>query len=249
MEDIVIEFKGVYKSFGDNQVLRGLDLAIRRGEVITIMGRSGTGKSVLLKLLIGLMKPDEGQILVEGQDIVPLSEKSLNKIRSKFGFLFQGAALFDSLTVGENVAYPLRVGPAVCDSDEEMERIVTEKLSMVGLKGIEGLLPEALSGGMKKRVALARAIARGPNYILYDEPTTGLDPTNVNKIIDLMLKLQGEVPGLTSVVVTHDLDSAFKVSDRLAFLAGGKIVAIGGKEEILNSPVAIVRSFLAGHEF
>jgi phospholipid/cholesterol/gamma-HCH transport system ATP-binding protein len=234
----------VDKSFDDNQVLNGLDLSIRRGEVITIMGGSGIGKSVLLKLMIGLVRADSGQILVDGEDIVPLKEDQLHHVRIKFGMLFQSSALFDSLTAAENVAYPLRISNGA--SAEEIKEKVQEKLALVGLPEVGGLYPAQLSGGMKKRVALARAIIRQPEVILYDEPTTGLDPANVNKINGLIKHLQEEVAGLTSVIVTHDIGSALKISDRLALLSQGRIIALGGKEEILSSKLSLVQDFLQG---
>ncbi|MEE8448051.1 MAG: ATP-binding cassette domain-containing protein [Thermodesulfobacteriota bacterium] len=240
----LVDFRKVVKSFDDNRVLEGLDLSIRQGEVITIMGGSGSGKSVLLRLMLGLLKPDSGQILVAGEDIVPLKESQLHRVRMKFGMLFQSSALFDSLTVADNIAYPLRITDSL--SEEEIDRRVQEKLALVGLSEAVNLYPAQLSGGMKKRVALARAIARQPDIILYDEPTTGLDPANVNKINSLIKYLQKEVDGLTSVVVTHDIESAFKVSDRLALLSQGQVVALGTKEEMVNSQLDLVRDFLEG---
>lgn len=244
LDQILIEFQQVFKSFGDNQVLSGLDLSVRRGETLTIMGGSGTGKSVLLKLLVGILKPEAGAILVEDRDIVSISEEELNKVRMKFGMVFQSSALFDSLTVKENVAYPLKLEGSLLS--QKIEEKVAESLELVGMAGTEELLPEELSGGMKKRVAIARAIVRDPRIILYDEPTTGLDPGNVNKITELILSLQRKIAGLTSMVVTHDTESAFKVSNRLALLAQGRIVAVGTKEELLESHLALVENFLEG---
>lgn len=246
LDQILIEFRQVFKSFGVKEVLCGLDLSVRRGETITIMGGSGTGKSVLLKLLVGLLKPEAGSILVEDRNIVPMAEEELNKVRMKFGMVFQSSALFDSLTVMENVAYPLKLAGELLL--HKIEEKVAWSLEMVGMAGTEGLLPEELSGGMKKRVALARAIVRNPNIILYDEPTTGLDPANVNKILELILTLQKNISGLTSIVVTHDIESAFKVSNRLALLAQGRIVAVGTKEELLGSHQEAVENFLEGRE-
>ena len=244
LDQVLIQFQQVFKSFGDNQVLRGLDLSVRRGETLTIMGGSGTGKSVLLKLLVGILKPEAGAILVEDRDIVSISEEELNKARMKFGMVFQSSALFDSLTVKENVTYPLKLEGSLLS--QKIEEKVAESLELVGMAGTEALLPEELSGGMKKRVAIARAIVRDPRIILYDEPTTGLDPGNVNKITELILSLQRKIAGLTSMVVTHDTESAFKVSNRLALLAQGKIVAVGTKEELLESHLALVENFLEG---
>src|SRR3989304_9883894 len=185
LDQVLIEFQQVFKYFGGNQVLRGLDLSVKRGETLTIMGGSGTGKSVLLKLLVGILKPEAGAILVEDRDIVSISEEELNKARMKFGMVFQSSALFDSLTVKETVTYPLKLEGSLLS--QKIEEKVAESLELVGMAGTEALLPEELSGGMKKRVAIARAIVRDPRIILYDEPTTGLDPGNVNKITELIL--------------------------------------------------------------
>jgi len=240
----VVEFRGVRKTFGRLQVLDGLDLQIRPRETLTIIGGSGTGKTVILKLVVGLLKPEAGRILVGGEDIVPLSEEQLFRVRRGVGFLFQGAALFDSLTVGENVAYPLREHTRM--DDAQVEARVGEVLALVGLDGIEGKAPAALSGGMRKRVGLARAIALAPHLILYDEPTTGLDPQNAEKINDLIRDLQRKL-GVTSVVVTHDMHSAFKVSDRIAMLRGGRIAALGTPAELQHSAEGFVQDFIAGH--
>jgi len=237
------ELRGVFKSFEGNRVLRGLDLAVQAGESLTIIGGSGTGKSVLLRLIIGLLKPDVGQILLEGQDIVPLRERELLRIRRKIGMVFQGSALFDSLSVEENVAYALRE-----HTDWDGERIrarVREALDLVGLNDVERMQPAELSGGMRKRVAVARAIALPPRILLYDEPTTGLDPSNVEKVNELILDLKHKL-GVTSVVVTHDMPSALKVSDRLAMLREGRIAAIGSPEEIQATHHSLIRDFIEG---
>jgi phospholipid/cholesterol/gamma-HCH transport system ATP-binding protein len=237
------ELRGVFKSFEGNRVLRGLDLAVRAGESLTIIGGSGTGKSVLLRLIIGLLKPDVGQILLEGQDIVPLRERELLRVRRKVGMVFQGSALFDSLSVEENVAYALRE-----HTDWDGERIrarVREALDLVGLNDVERMQPAELSGGMRKRVAVARAIALPPRILLYDEPTTGLDPSNVEKVNELILDLKHKL-GVTSVVVTHDMPSALKVSDRLAMLHEGRIAAIGSPEEIQATHHSLIRDFIEG---
>ncbi|MFB3819088.1 MAG: ABC transporter ATP-binding protein [Candidatus Methylomirabilales bacterium] len=238
-----VELRGVQKAFNGLHVLRGVDLAIQAGESLTIMGGSGTGKSVLLRLVIGLVKPDAGQILIEGQDIVPLSERDLLRARRRVGMVFQNAALFDSLSVGENVAFALREHT---DLDEAaIQARVSEALELVGLAGIQGKEPADLSGGMRKRVAVARAIALPPSILLYDEPTTGLDPANVDKITDLILDLKTKL-GVTSVVVTHDMPSAFKVSDRLAMLHQGRIAAVGTPDEIQTRHDSLFSEFLEG---
>jgi len=239
----IIRIEGIHKSFNGLEVLKGVDLSIREGEVITILGGSGVGKSVLLKLITGLEKPDRGRILVYGKDIVRMDEEGLIPIRRKMGMLFQGAALFDSLTAGENVAYPIREHFNL--PEQEIQRRVREKLRLVGLEGVEDKMPAELSGGMKKRVALARAIAIDPEIILYDEPTTGLDPANAKRIVQLIAELQKALR-TTSIVVTHDLQSAFAISDRLALLHKGRIVAVEEKETFSSSPHEAVRAFIAG---
>ena len=239
----VIEFRGVYKSFNHTPVLAGMDFAIRPAETVTIIGGSGMGKSVTLKLIVGLMKPETGLVLIEGEDIVPLTEDRLIRVRKKIGMVFQSSALFDSLTVGENIAYPLREHTTM--SEEEIRERIRETLHLVGLEGIEDKDPAELSGGMRKRVALARAIALAPSIILYDEPTTGLDPTNTEKINELIMDMDEKL-GVTSVVVTHDMRSAFKISDRIALLYQGKIVIAGTPREIECSDLPLVRQFIAG---
>ncbi len=238
-----IELRGMFKSFEGNRVLRGLDLAVRPGESLTIIGGSGSGKSVLLRLIIGLLKPEAGQILLEGQDIVPLTERELLLVRRKVGMVFQGSALFDSLSVAENVAYALREHTAW--EEREIRRRVREVLDLVGLDAVEDMDPTELSGGMRKRVAVARAIALPPRILLYDEPTTGLDPSNVEKVNELILDLKGKL-GVTSVVVTHDMASALKVSDRLAMLHDGQIAAVGTPDEIQATHHSLIRDFMEG---
>lgn len=240
----VVELRGVRKAFGRLHVLDGLDLRVRPQETLTIIGGSGTGKTVILKLMVGLLKPEAGRVLVEGEDLVPLAEEQLFRVRRRIGFLFQGAALFDSLSVGENVAYPLREHTQM-DGAQVAAR-VREVLALVGLDGVEGVAPAALSGGMRKRVGLARAIALAPDLILYDEPTTGLDPQNAEKINALIRDLQRKL-GVTSVVVTHDMHSAFKVSDRIALLREGRIAAQGTPAELRGSAEEFVQDFIAGH--
>jgi phospholipid/cholesterol/gamma-HCH transport system ATP-binding protein len=238
-----IALRGLLKSFDRNQVLRGVDLTIQTGESLTIIGGSGTGKSVLLRLIIGLLKPDAGEILLEGQNIVPLRETELLRVRRRVGMVFQGSALFDSLSVGENVAFALREHTRL--DEGEIAARVREALDLVGLGSIEAMDPADLSGGMKKRVAVARAIALPPGILLYDEPTTGLDPTNVEKITDLILELKTKL-GVTSVVVTHDMASALKVSDRLAMLHQGRIGAVGTPTEIQATHHSLIRDFMEG---
>jgi phospholipid/cholesterol/gamma-HCH transport system ATP-binding protein len=242
MKGPIIEIRNLHKSYEGLQVLAGVDLGIQRGETITILGGSGTGKSVLLKLISGLEKPDEGTIRIDKRDIIPLTEQELVPIRRKIGMLFQGAALFDSLSAGENVAYPIREHFRL--PEEEIQQIVREKLRLVGLDGVEEKMPAELSGGMKKRVGLARAIAIDPEIILYDEPTTGLDPANTQRINQLIVELQ-RILKVTSIVVTHDLDSAYAVTDRLALLHGGRIAMKGTKEEFEASAIQEVQDFIA----
>lgn len=239
----MIDIKNVHKSFVGNRVLRGVNLEIKEGETITIIGGSGCGKSVLLKHIVGLMKPEVGEIEIDGQEITRLGMEELAEVQKKFGMLFQGAALFDSLTVGENISFGLRM---LTDLDEkEIKRRVSEKLPLVGMEGIEQLMPAELSGGMKKRVALARAIAMNPKYILYDEPSTGLDPIMADVINNLILNLQEKL-NITSIVVTHDMVTAYKVSDRIAMLYQGRIEEIGTPEEIKETKNPVVRQFITG---
>ncbi len=241
----MIKILNLHKSFGSNYVLRGTNLDIYDGETITVIGASGGGKSVMLKCLLGLLKPERGEIYVDDVEITRLSDEDLWEVQKKFGFLFQGAALFDSLTVAENVSFGLRnLRPDM--SEEDIRERVRWCLANVGLKGIEHLKPAELSGGMKKRVGLARAIATEPKYILYDEPTTGLDPIKADLITDLILKLQRDLK-ITSIVVTHDMVAAYKVSNRIAMLYEGKIIQIGTPEEIKNTTNPVVRQFIEGH--
>jgi phospholipid/cholesterol/gamma-HCH transport system ATP-binding protein len=238
-----IEFRQVYKSFNHMPILAGIDFTIEPGETVTLIGGSGIGKSVTLKLIVGLLKPEAGQILIEGEDIVPLAEDQLIRIRKKIGMVFQGSALFDSLSVAENIAYPLREHTAM--SEREIRERITETLYMVGLEGVEDKDPADLSGGMRKRVALARAIALTPRIILYDEPTTGLDPINTEKINELIVDMNRKL-AVTSVVVTHDMRSAFKVSNRIGLLDKGKIVIVGTPLEIQRADLPLVRQFING---
>ncbi len=243
MREVKIKLVDVHKSFGRKKVLTGLNLEIYENETIVIIGQSGSGKSVLLKHIIGLMKPDRGHIYVDGQDITVLSEEDRMKMSRKFGMLFQGAALFDSLNVAENVAFGLRRHTSL--SEQEIQNVVKASLERVGLRGVEHLLPFELSGGMKKRVGLARAIAYNPEIILYDEPTTGLDPIRADAINGLILRLKEDLC-VTSVVITHDMNSTYKIADRIAMLYDGHIIEIGTPEEIRNSPNPVVQQFING---
>ena len=239
----MISIRGLCKRLGTRNVLDGVDLDIQTGESVVVLGPSGTGKSVLLKHIIGLMRPDAGSIEIDGEQLVGLRESEMNGIRRRFGMLFQGAALFDSMSVGENVALALREHTDM--SEPDIQRRVTERLDWVGLKNIETMRPSSLSGGMRKRVGLARAVAMDPAFILYDEPTTGLDPIMSDAIDQLIRGLQKRM-NVTSVVVTHDLRSAFKVGDRLAMLLNGHIVAQGTPAEMQASADPVVRQFLEG---
>ena len=236
----MIEIVNLHKSFYDNHVLRGVNLKVYDGETLVIIGKSGCGKSVLLKHIMGILKPDEGKVLVDGIDINH-SESNLFEIRKRFGMVFQGAALFDSLTVAENVIIGLREHTRL--SYKEMLDIAKEKLSLVGLEGTEHLKPAELSGGMKKRVGIARALAHDPEYILYDEPTTGLDPIMADRINKLMLDLKRRLKK-TTIMVTHDMHSAFMVGDRIAMLDEGKIIFEGTPEETLKTKNKRVREFI-----
>jgi len=239
----MIEIINVLKNFNSHQVLRGVNLTIRNGETMVIIGRSGCGKTVLLRHMIGLVQPDSGQVIVDGQDVATLTGKELEALHLKFGMLFQGAALFDSMTVGENVAFSLREHTQM--KEEEVDARVRECLGLVGLKGIEHLKPAELSGGMRKRVGLARALAIGPKIILYDEPTTGVDPVMADAINKLIKELHDRLK-VTGVAVTHDMVSAYKIADRIAMLHEGKILQVGTPDEIRNTSNPIVRQFILG---
>ncbi len=242
--DAFIRFQHIKKSFDEKVIYTDLNLDIFKGETITIIGGSGTGKSVMLKLLLVLMRPNAGEIFFDGEDVLKIDEDQLIGVRKRVGMLFQGGALFDSMTVFDNVAYPLYEHYKDY-SEEKIAKIVHEKLEVIGLPDTADMMPSDLSGGMKKRVALARAIATDPEVILYDEPTTGLDPTNTNRINDLILDLQKRFK-VTSIVVTHDMASAFKVSDRLALLYDKKIEFVGTKAEVDRSTNEVVRRFISG---
>lgn len=239
----MIEIKNLKKSFGNKQVLKGVSLNIEKGKTTVIIGSSGCGKSVLLKHIIGLLQPDDGEIWISGEEITKMGEKELYKIRNKFGFLFQGSALFDSMTVAENIGLGLSENTNMPQA--EINKIVTEKLGLVDLEGIENLKPSELSGGMKKRVGLARALACSPEYILYDEPTTGLDPVTSDSIDRLIHSLAKNVKlKVTSIVVTHDIFSVYEVADRVAMMYEGVIHFEGTPEELENTDDKIVREFL-----
>ena len=243
MPDTAIDFRGVWKRLGRKEVLRGLDLDVPRGECLAIIGRSGTGKSVLLKHVVGLMKPDKGAVHVNGADVSGLAEKDLLDLRRGMGMLFQGGALFDSMTVGENVGLPLREHTSMPQT--QIDIVVAEKLSLVGLEGTEAMRPSNLSGGMKKRAALARSLVLNPKIMLYDEPTTGLDPITADLINRLIRRLQKRL-GMTSIAVTHDMRSAYHIADRIAMLHEGRIHAVGTPEEIQATTDPAVRQFIEG---
>ena len=243
--ETLIRFENVQKSFGTKVVYSGLDLVIPRGGTVTILGASGSGKSVLLKLLIGLFEADGGSIMFDGQDVTQMNEHELYAVRRRVAYLFQGAALFDSLNVGENVAYGLREQNWNTMSDVEVRRRVAQSLSMVGLPGIEEMRPSDLSGGMKKRVGLARTLALQPEVILYDEPTSGLDPINTARINHLIVGIQRALR-ITSIVVTHDMGTAFAVSDRIVMLGKGRVLMAGSPDEFRATTNPYVRDFIDG---
>lgn len=239
----MIEIKNLKKRFGNNEVLRGVDLKIEEGKTTVIIGASGCGKSVLLKHIVGLLRPDEGNILIDGEDITKMSEKQVYAIRKKFGFLFQSAALFDSMTVGENVGVALRENTLATKS--EIDRTVKEKLGLVNLPGTENLMPSELSGGMKKRVGLARALATDPQYILYDEPTTGLDPITSETIDELMDSVaKNKELKVTSIIVTHDIFTVYEIGDKVAMMYEGLVHFDGTPDELRATKDPKVREFL-----
>ncbi len=239
----MIAVRSLAKKIGEQEILRGVDLDVARGETLAIIGRSGGGKSVLLKHLVGLMEPDAGEIWVDGQNIIGLTERQLGAVREKIGILFQGAALFDSMTVAENIAFPLR------EAGERDPKVLREKvremLDVVELEGQEEKMPESLSGGMKKRVGLARSIVRRPSCVLYDEPTSGLDPVVSDSINRLIRRLQKRL-GVTSVVVTHDMKSAFDVANHVAYLHEGRIYFYGTPDQLQQTSDPILQDFLLG---
>ncbi len=239
----MLEIRNLHKRLGGKHVLRGVNLVVNKGEALVVIGGSGCGKSVLLKHILGLMRPDEGQILIDGQDIAHVPERQMNTIRRRFGMLFQGGALFDSMTVAENVSFSM----------DEHERVpataraalVSKTLATVGLKGVENVFPADLSGGMKKRVALARALATDPEFLLYDEPTTGLDPIMSDVINELIVKMKQSL-GVTSIIVTHDMTSARKIGDHWAMIHEGAIRIHGTPDEVFASEDEVVRRFIRG---
>ena len=240
----VLSVKNLTKRFGTNVVLDNISLTIEDGKTTVIIGPSGCGKTVLVKHLIVLLRPNSGEVYFKDHRIDNVSENKLNKIRTHYGFLFQGGALFDSLSVTENIIFPIRQHCKITNW-KEVEELVKSKLAMVGLDGFQQFYPSNLSGGQQKRVALARAIALNPEVILYDEPTTGLDPIRSDVINELVLKLQKEL-GVTSVVVTHDMKSAYKIADRIVMLHNGKIIADGNADHIRNHPHPVVQQFIIG---
>jgi phospholipid/cholesterol/gamma-HCH transport system ATP-binding protein len=239
----MIKISGLKKYFGPKRVLDGVDLEIDKGKITVIIGRSGEGKSVLIKHIIGLLKPDEGQIFLEGQEISSMNERDWGEVRKRFGMLFQSAALFDSMTVGENVGFALKEHTEL--ADEDIMKVVGEKLRRVGLVGVEHMMPAELSGGMKKRVGLARAIVMDPEIVLFDEPTTGLDPIMSDSIADLVLDTQRSLQ-TTYILITHDIPFTYKIADKIAMLHEGRIIEQGSVEEMKKNPNPVVRQFLEG---
>jgi len=240
-----IELIDIVAGYGDRMVLEGISLKVMHREIFTIIGLSGSGKSTLVKLVIGFLKPKSGRVLVDGEDITDFSEQAMRRVRLKMGMVFQHAALFDSLNVYENVAFPLKYRRKT--ARKNIREIVEQKLDDVEMEGTENLMPNELSGGMQKRVGLARALAEDPSIILYDEPTTGLDPVITNNINKLILRTRGRY-NATSLVISHDMESVFKVSDRVGVLFNGKMIAVGTPSEIQSSPIPEVQAFIHGSE-
>ena len=239
----MIELVDIHKSFGAKHVLRGVNLTINRGESVVVIGGSGSGKSVLLKHIMGLLKPDRGTVTVDNLELSSLDEDRLNEVRKRFGMLFQSSALFDSMPVWENVGFGLKRHKKL--SDSEIKEIAVKKLEMVGLVGVADLMPSELSGGMRKRVGLARAIAMEPEILLYDEPTTGLDPIMADAINDLIIEMHKKL-NVTSIAITHDMKSAYKIADRIAMLYNGVIVGAGSSDEIKNTSDPVIKQFITG---
>ena len=242
MDDVAIEFKDVYKSFGTLKVLDGVSCQIPAQKTTVIMGPSGTGKSVMIKHVVGLLKPDSGQVIVFGHDVARMEERDLFELRQRFGMLFQDGALFDSMTVGENVGFPLVHHTR--KSKAEIKDIVAEKLRLVGLPGIEGRYPAELSGGMRKRVGLARAIALEPDLVVFDEPHSGLDPLTADSIDNLILDMK-RVLGITFLVISHDIAGTFKIADQVGMLYQGKLITFGPPDEVRRFPHPVLQQFLA----
>jgi len=242
-KEVIVKVENVIRKFGSRTILNGINLEIFRGETFVIMGGSGCGKSTLLRHMIGALKPDSGKISMFGKDLTTLSEDEMDVIRKKFGISFQSSALLDSLTVGENVSLPLREHTRLDKS--VIDIVIKMKLELVGLRGFENLLPSQLSGGMRKRVGLARAISLDPEIVFYDEPTAGLDPI-VGGVIDKLILDLSQKLSITSVVVTHDMNSVFRIADRIAMLYEGRVVEVGTKDEIRNTKNELVRQFVSG---
>lgn len=240
-DPVHIRIRGLYKSFGEHQILKGVDLDLMRGKINIIIGGSGQGKSVLLRHVIGLLKPDKGEVWIDGQNIVPMNNYDLDAVRKKFGMLFQYAALFDSMTVLDNIAFPLREHTRL--SEKEIRERVMERLKQLQLEHAVNKFPAELSGGMKKRVGLARALALNPEIIIYDEPTTGLDPVLTKSVDDMILEV-AQREKATSLIISHDMASTFRIGDHVAMLYGGKIVAAGPPSEIKKSDNPGLREFL-----
>lgn len=242
--DIAVEFRGFKKRFGSKLVHKDISFQVRRGECLGLLGGSGAGKSVLLRSLIGLEKPDEGQVLVDGVDITGMKERALIEVRKKVAYVFQNGALFDSMSVFDNLAYPLREHTKL--SESEIKEMVRDQLAEFGLQGNESVFPANLSGGMQKRVGMARSIIMHPSIVLYDEPTAGLDPYNTIRIQEMILRLKDK--GVTSMFVTHDMPSAFAVCDRIALLLDGRIQIIGTRQELEAEPEQHLNRFVRGEE-
>lgn len=239
---VALQVENLHKSFGEKVVHRGISFELHEGEILGLFGGSGSGKSVVLRSIIGLEKPDQGHIFFQGQDLTLLNERELIPIRTQIGYVFQNGALFDSLTVEENLSYPLKEHTRL--SPQEIHRKVEDMLGLIDMKGSNLLLPAELSGGMQKRAGLARAIILGPKIILFDEPTAGLDPVNTKRLLDNIQKLK--TTGITGIFVTHDIPAAFEIADRIAILYNGKIYAIDTVENIKKSSDPLVQSFVAG---
>jgi phospholipid/cholesterol/gamma-HCH transport system ATP-binding protein len=240
---VSIQLTGIHKGFGPKQILRGLDLDVEEGETVSLVGFSGAGKSVTLKHIAGLLMPDRGTVVVDGKEVPKLSRNELYKMRLDMGYVFQFAALFDSMTIGDNVAMGLRQKGGM--SEKEIQERIAESLGRVGLEGFEKRLPSELSGGQRKRAGLARAIAYRPKYLLYDEPTSGLDPVTTEVIDRLIIRMKEDL-GVTSLVITHDMKSAYAISDRIAMLFEGKVVEVGTPDQIRATENRIVRGFVEG---